>query len=160
MKAVRQSIALAFMTLIMALLCMMVPSVFPFAEKPQRYLHDIADTIRESRTPDPSDNVVLITITDDSLDLLPHYTSPYDQGKLADVLELVQSTSPKVIGIDLLFDRPTEEEKQRRLQTTIKNSKTPVVLATAEKSDGLTDKQKIYLDKFIEEDEARTGSVR
>jgi len=160
MKAVRQSVALAFMTLIMALFCMMVPSVFPFAEKPQRYLSDIADTIRGSRVPDPSGKVVLITITDDSLDLLPHYTSPYDQGKLADVLELVESASPKVIGIDLLFDRPTEEEKQRRLQTTIKNSKTPIVLATAEKSDGLTDKQKLYLDKFIEEVEAKTGSVR
>jgi len=72
----------------------------------------------------------------------------------------VQSTAPKVIGIDLLFDRPTEEEKQRRLQTTIINSETPIVLATAEKSDGLTDKQKLYLDTFIETVGAMAGSVR
>ena len=160
MKIVRHFIALGIITFITALFCIMIPSLFPFAEKSQRYLSDISDTFRGSGMLGPSDNVVLITITDDSLDLLPLYTSPYDQGILADVLKLVESVSPKVIGIDLLFDRSTEEEKQQRLKATIKNSKTPIVLATAEKSDGLTDKQKLYLDKFIEEVGAKTGSVR
>ena len=114
MNIVRHFIALGIITFITALFCIMIPSLFPFAEKSQRYLSDISDTFRGSGMLGPSDNVVLITITDDSLDLQPHYTSPYDQGKLTDVLKLVASVSPKVIGIDLLFDRPTEEEKQRR----------------------------------------------
>jgi CHASE2 domain-containing sensor protein len=66
----------------------------------------------------PSDRIVIIGITEETIDQLP-YRSPVDRGFLAKILEAMEAGQPEAIGLDLLFDQPTEPEKDQALRRVI-----------------------------------------
>lgn len=96
---------------------------------------------------DPGDSVVIVTITEEALEGLP-YRSPIDRGFLADVVEQIGKSGPRAIGIDILFDSPTEPAKDERLANILQSATTPVVIADAGLVDGLSERQETYLRKF------------
>ena len=95
----------------------------------------------------PGDDMVIVTITEETLAALP-YRSPIDRGFLADVIEQIDRAGPRAIGVDILFDTPTEAAKDERLKHVLETTTSPVVIADAGPSDGLTDKQVSYLQSF------------
>ena len=66
----------------------------------------------------PSDRIVIIGITEETIDQLP-YRSPVDRGFLAKILEAMEAGRPEAIGLDLLFDQPTEPGKDQALRRVI-----------------------------------------
>ncbi|RVD46345.1 adenylate/guanylate cyclase domain-containing protein [Mesorhizobium sp. M4B.F.Ca.ET.169.01.1.1] len=92
-------------------------------------------------------NIVVVTITEPTLAKFP-YRSPLDRGFLADIVARIESAHPLVVGIDVLFDQPTEPQKDARLATVIETAAVPVVIASASRSDGLTQRQSDYLNAF------------
>ncbi|SFP87898.1 adenylate cyclase [Mesorhizobium sp. NFR06] len=92
-------------------------------------------------------NIVVVAITEQTLAKYP-YRSPLDRGFLADIVARIESAHPLVIGIDLLFDQPTEPQKDARLETVIETASVPVVIASASHTDGLTPRQFDYLNAF------------
>ncbi|MER9463774.1 adenylate/guanylate cyclase domain-containing protein [Mesorhizobium sp. M0387] len=92
-------------------------------------------------------NIVVVSITEQTLANLP-YRSPLDRGFLADMVARIESARPLAIGIDLLFDQATEPEKDARLETAIETARVPVVIASASRTDGLTQRQSDYLNAF------------
>lgn len=96
----------------------------------------------------PGDDIVLVTVSEETLAQLP-YRSPIDRGFLADVVEQIDKAGPRAIGIDILFDSPTESQKDERLKTVLKAARSPVVIADAGISDGLTQQQISYLETFV-----------
>lgn len=95
----------------------------------------------------PPPNIVVVSITEQTLADLP-YRSPLDHAFLADILARIESARPLAIGIDLLFDQATEPEKDARLETVIEAASVPVVIASASRTDGLTQRQSDYLNAF------------
>lgn len=96
---------------------------------------------------EPADNVLLVTITEDTLQQFP-YRSPIDRAFLAGLIEKIAAAGPKVIGVDILFDQATEPEKDARLASALENSPVPIVLASATAENGLEEEQIEYLRNF------------
>ncbi|WFP65786.1 MULTISPECIES: adenylate/guanylate cyclase domain-containing protein [unclassified Mesorhizobium] len=92
-------------------------------------------------------NIVVVAITEQTLEKFP-YRSPLDRGFLAEIVARIEQAHPLVIGIDLLFDQPTEPQKDARLENVIETAAVPVVIGSASRADGLTPRQFDYLNAF------------
>ena len=89
-------------------------------------------------------DIVILTITEDTLAQHP-YRFPLDRGMLAEAVEKLSGAGARAIGMDILFDQPTEPEKDNRLAGAIANSRVPVVVGWASEAEGLTPAQVTYL---------------
>lgn len=107
----------------------------------------------------PSDDRVrVVAIDEDTLHHLP-YRSPIDRGMLAELLTRLDESHPRVIGIDILFDQPTEPAKDAALERVIRNMKTPLVIAYTEEPDNVTPKQLQFLRSFVPEKDRATPDL-
>ncbi len=107
--------------------------------------------------PEPQNNdVVIVAITEDTLATLP-YRSPVDRGFLARLLGTLEAAKPRAIGIDILFDQPTERAKDEALREKFRNLSVPVVVAGAGTEGNLTEPQQAFLKRFT--DGVATGLV-
>ncbi len=97
--------------------------------------------------------IVIVTIDEDTLAALP-YRSPVDRAYLANLIATIDAADPRAIGIDILFDQPTEPAKDAALQKQLRATRAPLVVAYAGTSDGLTEAQAAYLTK------ATSGLIR
>jgi class 3 adenylate cyclase len=98
--------------------------------------------------------VALVTITEDTLALLP-YRSPVDRALLADVTLALKAAGARAIGFDILFDRPTEPDKDEAFLAAVRSEGAPVVMAWADSSLGLDEVQVATLGAFIAASGAR-----
>ncbi|MEE8392861.1 MAG: CHASE2 domain-containing protein, partial [Rhodospirillales bacterium] len=93
-------------------------------------------------------DIVVLTINEDTLALLP-YRSPIDRGFLAGVLIDLKAAGARAVGIDILFDQPTEPEKDQAFLDAVKSMGVPVVVGWTDVETGLTESQyefqKVYL---------------
>jgi adenylate cyclase len=96
---------------------------------------------------DPGRNIVIVAVTEETLSEFS-YRSPIDRGFLGDLLEHIGRAGPRAIGIDILFDQPTEIIKDERLVRILRTASVPIVIASAEAADGLTQQQASYLQDF------------
>jgi adenylate cyclase len=95
-----------------------------------------------------SDRVVIIGITEETLAALP-YRSPIDRKFLADLVSVLSSRNVASIGVDLIFDRPTEPAKDVELKNVLQAKASHVVLADIGKDIALSDDQRQYLETFL-----------
>jgi class 3 adenylate cyclase/CHASE2 domain-containing sensor protein len=95
-----------------------------------------------------SADVVIVTVTDDTLRRFP-YREPVDRHFLAQVLKKLDADGAKAIGIDYLFDHPTEAEKDAELAATLRSLRTPLVIGTIGIDQGLNDDQQTFLEQFV-----------
>ena len=86
--------------------------------------------------PGPAPNIVLVTITEETLATLP-YRSPVSRLLLVEVVEKVAAAGGKGLALDILFDQPTEMEADRILRETLLATakKIPLVVASAGQAD-------------------------
>ena len=78
--------------------------------------------------------------------------SPVDRGLLAKLIDTVASAEPAAIGIDVLFDEPSEPEKDAALLAALHRVRVPVVLGwiDAVNAPGAIEHwQETYLENFI-----------
>ena len=95
----------------------------------------------------PYSGIVIVAVTEQTLEQFP-YRSPLDRGFLADLVRRITQAHPRAIGIDLLFDQPTESDKDARLAAVLDATEVPVVISSGSSVDDLTDKQVYFLDTF------------
>ena len=57
------------------------------------------------------------------------YTSPVDRQLIADLVDRLDALGAKTIGLDFVFDRPSEPDKDRNLIRSIRSAKANIVLA-------------------------------
>jgi len=129
-----------------------------FATLPARYISIIsvaenwASDMRFSifNTPSQTDNqIVIVRITEDTLAKLP-YRSPVDRGFLADKIEYLQGLGIRAIGLDVLFDQPTEAEKDARLQALLRQSDIPIITGWTDLQTGLTETQYAFQKDYLQ----------
>ena len=69
--------------------------------------------------PEPQNkDVVVLTLTEDTLAQFP-YRSPVDRAFLAELIRTVDAAGARAIGFDVLFDQPTEPEKDAALAAAL-----------------------------------------
>lgn len=96
----------------------------------------------------PSDRIVIIGLTEETLGLLP-YRSPLDRGFLARLIETLSARGASVIGLDIVFDQPTEPDKDQALDTVLRQVPTPVVIGSITDDTLLPPAQRRYLEAFV-----------
>ena len=78
------------------------------------------------------------------------YRSPIDRGFLAELLGVIAAAGPRAVGIDLLFDQPTEASKDAALGAQVRGLSVPLVVAWADQSDRLTKAQTDFMEGLPE----------
>ncbi|MGE0093852.1 MAG: CHASE2 domain-containing protein [Alphaproteobacteria bacterium] len=127
--------------------------VFPFLNA-EEAVADARLALLGPAAAEQNTQVALVTITEDTLALLP-YRSPVDRALLADVTLALKAAGARAIGFDILFDRPTEPEKDEAFLAAVRSEGAPVVLAWADPSLGLDETQTATLEAFITTSGAR-----
>ncbi len=122
---------------------------FLVAQGPLRYVEnwfgDLRVALVTPRQP-ASDEVVVLTINDDTLSTFP-YRSPVSRTFLADLVTQLNQKGVKAIGLDILFDQPTEAAADQALLQALRDSAVPVFVAYADQ-EHITPDQQQYLDAF------------
>ena len=126
----------------------LLPRMLPTFQAGENWLMDFRFATLAAPEPQNED-VVVIAIPEDTLAPLP-YRSPVDRGFLVRLLTALEAAKPKAIGIDILFDQPTEPAKDNALRQKLLSLSVPVVVASAGEAEGLTKPQKEYLSRFTE----------
>jgi adenylate cyclase len=101
-----------------------------------------------------SEQIVIVTISEETLAAFP-YRSPLDRRFLSNLLKSLEAKGARLIGVDMLLDQPSEASKDSELKETLHALSVPVVVVSAEASDGLTERQTAFMASYL--DGVRTG---
>lgn len=100
--------------------------------------------------------LAVVLIDDDTIQGYP-YRSPIDRGLLARLVDTLDAAGARVIALDFLFDQPTEPDKDRQLQASIRKAAAKVVLGTVDQRVPLRAERREYLSSFEREAAASVG---
>jgi adenylate cyclase len=94
------------------------------------------------------DDVIVVTINEDTLRLFK-YRSPIDRLFLSDLLQRLAARQPRVIAVDILFDQPTDEDKDEALRQTLSDLPVPLVVSFSDRPSIVTDEQLEFMEGFV-----------
>lgn len=95
-----------------------------------------------------STSIVIVAIDEDTVAQFP-YRSPVDRKFLARLLTDIDRLGARAIGIDLLFDQPTESDKDTALRETLRTIKTPLAIAFTRDRAVVNDRQLAFLEETV-----------
>lgn len=114
------------------------------------HLETIAGDIRVAALSKPmpqSKDIVIAAIDESTLTQFP-YRSPVDRAYLADLIQTLEAKGPRAIGVDVLFDGPTESSKDDILKKVIRETKVPLFLSYSNSPNVVDEDQLAYLNDF------------
>jgi len=99
--------------------------------------------------PEPqSRDVVIVTINEETISGFP-YRSPIDRRFLADLLTTIAKRGPRAIALDVLFDQPTEPDKDEALKKVLWELPVPLTVSYVDDPKVETPDQQDYVDHFV-----------
>jgi len=98
--------------------------------------------------------LALVVVTEETLQDYP-YRAPVDRELLARLVSTLDAAGASTIGIDFLFLKATEPDKDEKLVRAIRAAKARIVIAAADKRVSLIEPQARYQTEFL----TRTGAV-
>lgn len=119
----------------------------PFAAMGERWLADWRQATLAPAEPQHPD-IVVVAVTEDTLRRFP-YRSPVDRAFLAALLRKLDDDGVRAIGVDVLFDQPTEADKDAILKATLAGLRAPVAVSVAGPEDGLSPEQVAWMEAFV-----------
>jgi len=122
-----------------------------FLQSADRFVRDVELSWLAPRQPQSTD-IVIVGIQESTLAQFK-YRSPVDRRFLANLLRTLDSYKPRVIGLDVLFDQPTEPDKDEELKQVMRNLTTPLVVSYDDIPEDVTPQQKAFLDDFVPPDD-------
>ncbi len=139
-----------------ALLSMLAVDRIGFFADADRFVQD-SEVARKPYGKPQDPNIVIAAITEDTLHNF-QYRQPIDRGFLNTLLQSLAAKGVKAIGIDILFDQPTEPEKDAALKKTLHTLQVPLVASYAGRSLE-TEDQLHYLNSFVPKDARALANV-
>ncbi len=142
----RNLIAVVLIITVTTLVAGVLPRVIPGVQMLENWLSDFRFTVLSKPQPiDP--RIVIAAINEETLATMA-YRSPVDRGFLKKLLEHLALSKVRAVGIDILFDQPTESAKDEALRKTITDFPAPVIIASTGTKGILTAAQQAFLTKF------------
>jgi adenylate cyclase len=115
-----------------------------------KWSYDWRTYFLSTRAPSQRDDIALVVINEDSVADYPY--NVVDRGLLAGLVRALDEAGAKAIGLDFVFERPTEPQKDRALIQAITTSTRPVVLAAIdERTPVATSHSLEYQEKLFEQ---------
>ncbi|MCP4472004.1 MAG: CHASE2 domain-containing protein [Gammaproteobacteria bacterium] len=99
--------------------------------------------------PRPQSEDITIVLIDEKTVMKYPYRSPLDRSLISDLLQALEAKSVAAIGINVLFDRPTEADKDLRLYQQLRSTSVPVVLSKVSSSSGFSAEQVWFANEFV-----------
>lgn len=107
-------------------------------EEPDKFIFDWKVSLFSSKIKSQRSDITLVYIDDTSLSGYP-YKSPIDRGLVSKVIREINDAQPKALGIDLIFDRPTEDKRDDELIKALDSVSIPIIIAgTSTNESGVT----------------------
>ncbi len=116
------------------------------------HLEDVTRDIRvATAAPMPQQkDIVIAGLTEETVTQFA-YRSPVDREFLANLIKTLEAKGAREIGVDVLFDQPTEPAKDELLKKTIRETKTPLLISYSNSKNVVNDDQLAYLNDFVPE---------
>jgi class 3 adenylate cyclase len=115
----------------------------------ERFAGDLRTAVLLPHEPQNS-AIVIVAITEETLARFP-YRSPIDRAFVSGLLRLLERRGVRAIGVDILFDQPTEPAKDQLLRETLDGLAVPAVVGYSEDPEVVNDAQRRFLAAFIPE---------
>jgi class 3 adenylate cyclase/CHASE2 domain-containing sensor protein len=122
---------------------------FSFLSSAEKTAADIRMAAFQAPMPQSQD-MVIVAITEETLAQFP-YRSPVDRAFLASLLTTLEQKGARAIGVDILFDQPTESAKDAVLKRTLRSLKTPLFISYTTTSTIVNEDQLAYLNDYVPE---------
>ena len=95
-----------------------------------------------------SKEIVVVSINEETLAHFP-YRSPVDRRFIADVLKNLEKKGVRAIGLDMLFDQPTEDTKDQYLKKTLRTLSVPLFISYSNLPSIVNEEQLAYMNDFV-----------
>lgn len=97
-----------------------------------------------------SKDIVIAAITEETLERFT-YRAPVDRAFVAELLLTLENKGAKLIGVDLLFDKPTEPAKDAALSKVLRNLRVPLFISYSNSPEIVNEEQLTFLQSFVPE---------
>jgi len=124
----------------------LLPRIVPGTRLAENWLSDFRFAVL-APPQEVDQRIVIAAINEDTLATFP-YRSPVDRGFLIKLLNHLSSANVRAVGIDILFDQPTEPEKDAALKALIAAFPVPVIVSDTGTKGLLTKSQRAFLSNF------------
>jgi len=139
----------SLVALLVTLLVLSVGRKVALLELSENYMSDVRQALMSPPRPQSS-RIAVVVINDDTLEGYP-YRSPLDRSLIAGLIEELERRQVRAIGLNVLFDRPTEPHKDERLSQRLHNSSVPLVVSRISSTGGYSLSQIDYSKSFIKD---------
>lgn len=93
-------------------------------------------------------DIIVLAVTEGTLATLP-FRAPVNRQFLADVLSTIEQSDARAVGVDILFDQPTNHDEDAALKQTLENYTKPVVVAVGNAESNLTPQQQAFQAEYL-----------
>ena len=102
-------------------------------------------------SPPPSEqhpDIVVLAVTEDTLATLP-FRALISRRFLTTVLTTIEQKGVRAVGLDILFDQPTDLAEDAALRLTLENYSKPIVAAIGNEQSNLTPRQLAFQAEYL-----------
>jgi class 3 adenylate cyclase/CHASE2 domain-containing sensor protein len=146
-RAFAQSTSIVVISVLATFLAILAVNHFMVLTNADNFIQDWEISVGAPQIPvDP--DIVVVAVREDTLEQF-QYRSPIDRAFLAGLLTKLAAAKPKAIGIDYLFDRPTESTKDAQLKSAIATLGVPLAVAYTEDPQIVSTDQLAYIRDFV-----------
>lgn len=120
---------------------------------PIRVSADWLSDIQIALSPPPAEqnrDIVVLAVTEDTLATLP-FRAPVSRKFIADLLVTIEQKGVRAVGLDILFDQPTDPRDDALLQHTLDNYSRPIVIAVGNAESNLTPRQLAFQARYLQQ---------
>jgi class 3 adenylate cyclase/CHASE2 domain-containing sensor protein len=93
-------------------------------------------------------DIVVLTIDEETIAQFP-FRSPINRRLIADLVRTLAERKVRALGIDLIFDQPTNVDDDRALQAALDAFGAPTIIAIGDTINGLTPRQLAFQEEFL-----------
>lgn len=127
----RGAISVALIALLSLAAGVFLPRLIPMIGWSENWVKDIRISLFPHDPQPVRQDMAVLAITEETLGTL-RYRSPIDRGFLAGLLDRLERADVRAVVFDILFDRPTEADKDERLRQRLTSFPKPVVVVWAD----------------------------
>lgn len=93
-------------------------------------------------------DIVVLALTEDTLATLP-FRAPINRQFLAGLLSTIEQKGVRAVGVDILFDQPTNPSEDAALKRALENYSKPIVVAVGNEQSKLTPRQQDFQARYL-----------
>jgi len=126
-----------------------LPSFAPYLLRFEHWTADWRTAVLADRPATQDRRIGLVLINDETLK--DYASSPIDRGLLARLVKAIDDTGPRAIGLDILFLKKTESEKDQALLGVLAATRAKVILGALDERGELQEFQKAFQQSYLAE---------